>query len=269
MKNFRRFLRVMVCVLIVSVIYVYRNDIADFAYIQQLVEDTDTVSETKHPEVVISDTEGFDFHQFTLEAARIAETGVDTLNLRAQDPKYVPKTRFNKQYLQQKEIENQSNNNELDVSDCKNIHDKTLLTQVDRSRKRFPEQERFVGDIICRTNLERIDAGLPKLQWNLYLQRLAEAHARDLAENVGDVAHLSSEGKDIIQRAQSVGYNFAYVGENVAADFNNPNQVVAQWMSSPAHRANILDEDFVEVGVGLYVNEQGVAYWVEIFGTPI
>jgi uncharacterized protein YkwD len=37
-------------------------------------------------------------------------------------------------------------------------------------------------------------------------------------------------------------------------------------MTSPGHRANILSATFTEVGVGLAVNAQGLAFWTQDFG---
>ena len=38
------------------------------------------------------------------------------------------------------------------------------------------------------------------------------------------------------------------------------------WMNSEGHRANILNSDFEEIGVGCYY-ENGIYYWVQNFGT--
>ncbi|HAJ37114.1 MAG TPA: CAP domain-containing protein [Chloroflexi bacterium] len=62
-------------------------------------------------------------------------------------------------------------------------------------------------------------------------------------------------------------YNYSTAGENIAAGYGTPEDVMAGWMSSSGHRQNILDPDFREIGVGYYQGsgEYGV-YWVQNLG---
>lgn len=62
-------------------------------------------------------------------------------------------------------------------------------------------------------------------------------------------------------------YNYNAAGENIAAGYGTPEDVMAGWMSSSGHRQNILDPDFREIGVGYYQGsgEYGV-YWVQNLG---
>lgn len=41
--------------------------------------------------------------------------------------------------------------------------------------------------------------------------------------------------------------------------------VMQGWMNSAGHRANILGDQFLSMGVGVAVNSQGVRYWVQCF----
>lgn len=45
-----------------------------------------------------------------------------------------------------------------------------------------------------------------------------------------------------------------------------PEEVVTAWMNSPGHRANILNPDFKQLGVGV-VYKDGLYYWVQMFIT--
>lgn len=56
-------------------------------------------------------------------------------------------------------------------------------------------------------------------------------------------------------------------GENIAAGQSSPQEVVEDWMNSPGHRANILDESYTALGVGYYYNSSGLyrSYWVQLF----
>ncbi|MDY3298898.1 CAP domain-containing protein [Selenomonas sp.] len=63
--------------------------------------------------------------------------------------------------------------------------------------------------------------------------------------------------------------SYRRVAENIAAGLATPEETVDQWMNSPGHRANILDPELRELGVG-YCYEDGSAYghyWVQLFRT--
>ena len=59
----------------------------------------------------------------------------------------------------------------------------------------------------------------------------------------------------------------APVGENVATGQSTSEQVVAEWLDSPRHCANIMDGDFTEMGVAVASNAGGV-FWAQVFGAP-
>jgi len=73
--------------------------------------------------------------------------------------------------------------------------------------------------------------------------------------------------------ATQAGYEYIVVGENLALGiFSGDSAVVAAWMASPAHRRNILDARYQDIGVavgeGMY---QGRKQWliVEHLGKPL
>jgi uncharacterized protein YkwD len=55
---------------------------------------------------------------------------------------------------------------------------------------------------------------------------------------------------------------------------STPEGVVAGWMNSPGHRANILNPALKEIGVGYYFLAEDTGevnyhhYWTQVFGTP-
>jgi uncharacterized protein YkwD len=65
-----------------------------------------------------------------------------------------------------------------------------------------------------------------------------------------------------------VGYTgWSALGENIAGGYPTADAVVAGWMASPGHRANILSPRFTEMGVGR-VTAAGTygTYWAQEFG---
>ncbi len=47
------------------------------------------------------------------------------------------------------------------------------------------------------------------------------------------------------------GYDYSIAGENLAMGFSTSEGVVNAWMNSPGHRANILNPEYEDIGVGV------------------
>ena len=129
--------------------------------------------------------------------------------------------------------------------------------------------ERFVAELIELTNVERVKAGLAPVKRQDDLSRAARWQAEDMASgNYFD--HKDHLGRHIEPRLPDFGYvGYCALGENIAGGQTSPAEVVAGWMKSPGHRANLLNPDFREVGVA-YVhapNSEYQDYWVQDFGS--
>ncbi|MFF7754782.1 CAP domain-containing protein [Streptomyces sp. NPDC007971] len=120
-----------------------------------------------------------------------------------------------------------------------------------------------VARIVQLVNAERAKVGCSALTLNATLTKVAQAHSQDMAAHQ-NMSHTGSDGSDPGQRITRGGYAWSAYGENVAYGYATPEQVMAGWMSSPGHRANILNCSFKEIGVGL---AQPNSYWTQDFGT--
>ncbi len=123
--------------------------------------------------------------------------------------------------------------------------------------------------IVNYTNSERKDAKLPPLIESETLARAAQMKAEDMVKG-GYFAHNSPDGRTPWYWFEQVSYNYVNAGENLAVHFTDSSDVVEAWMNSPAHRANILNGDFREIGVGaakgIYEGFDTV-FVVQLFGT--
>jgi uncharacterized protein YkwD len=116
-----------------------------------------------------------------------------------------------------------------------------------------------------RCGLKRFEA-VPPLAASRVLQAAAAAHAEDMTRR-GVMDHAGGDGSTPAVRAARAGYAWRTVGENVATGQSTPEQVVAEWLDSPRHCANIMDADYTEMGVAVASNVSGV-YWAQVFGAP-
>lgn len=125
--------------------------------------------------------------------------------------------------------------------------------------------------IVQLANTERQKAGLPVLAINSALTTAAAEKARHMLEE-DYFAHISPSGVTPWFWIKKTGYAYQVAGENLAIDFSEAEDVVAAWMASPTHRANIVHPDYVETGVAVLSGEfQGGTsiVVVHMFGLPL
>jgi uncharacterized protein YkwD len=100
------------------------------------------------------------------------------------------------------------------------------------------------------------------------LHLAAGAHARDMAR-LGYFDHQAPDGSAPKDRARRAGYLPRLTGENIAFGPESAEEVVAGWLDSPGHCANIMDPRFREMGVAVVQgNRRGHFYWVQNLGQP-
>lgn len=98
-------------------------------------------------------------------------------------------------------------------------------------------------------NQERARAGLPPLQLDLDLVRLARSKSEDMVR-LGYFGHFSPTYGSPFAMMERAGIAYRYAGENLAGA---PTVEIAHraLMASPGHRANILSPHFTHVGIGV------------------
>jgi hypothetical protein len=124
--------------------------------------------------------------------------------------------------------------------------------------------------VVELTNEERVTVTAPPLRRSAVLDEAAARKAEHMATE-GYFAHYSPQGVSPWHWFDSVDYTYAYAGENLAIHFSDSGEVVKAWMESPTHRANIINNNFTEIGVGTakgtYEGYETV-FVVQLFGTP-
>jgi len=118
-----------------------------------------------------------------------------------------------------------------------------------------------------RCGTERFAAAAP-LNESSKLDDAAAGHARDMMRN-DFFEHRGSDGSEPKDRIQRAGYRHRLAGENIALGPESAEEVVAGWLASPGHCANIMEPRFEDIGVALSRGrKRGQIYWVQDFGAP-
>lgn len=93
-------------------------------------------------------------------------------------------------------------------------------------------------------------------------------HARDMAER-DYFAHRGKDGREPRDRVRAAGYASRLTGENIAFGPDSAEEVVAGWLASEGHCANLMDGRFRHMGIGFAAGRQeGHIYWVQTLGAP-
>lgn len=114
----------------------------------------------------------------------------------------------------------------------------------------------LADEVVRQVNQERARRGLGALRVSAELSRAARVRAGEITRKF---SHTRPDGT-AWRTVSSAAY-----GENIAMGQRTADKVMAAWMTSSGHRANILRASYGSIGVCAVVSG-GVTYWVQLFG---
>lgn len=126
-----------------------------------------------------------------------------------------------------------------------------------------PTPTDFLAQMLAAHNAERNKRSLPLLILNTQLVLAAQKHASWM-DSHNNLSHRGAGGSQFDERLEAEGYRLRTGGENIAEGYPSVAAVMAGWMGSSGHKANILNSNYREVGFG----KSGL-YWCADFGTQL
>ena len=125
-------------------------------------------------------------------------------------------------------------------------------------------------DIVKSTNEARMANNLPALSPNTQLDLAASEKLNDMALQEY-FAHTSPSGITPWYWIKDSQYKYSVAGENLAIGFVTAKDTVQAWLNSPSHRANLLNNQYQDIGVAVKSveinNREGILV-VQMFGKP-
>jgi uncharacterized protein YkwD len=113
------------------------------------------------------------------------------------------------------------------------------------------------ASLLCLHNEIRSDRDLPKLKENTRLRKAAAKHSADMVDK-GYFSHTAPDEDTFVDRILAAGYVRSdegwTLGENLAwgtGELATPSQIMAAWMNSSGHRAQLLKRSYREIGLGI------------------
>ena len=148
---------------------------------------------------------------------------------------------------------------DLTVSRCVVGDPPPIVTTMDETVVAATGDGEWEQVVVELVNQERWDNGqLPPLKRVELLDSAAGLHSFNMADR-DFMAHCDPDTlTSPWDRMNDAGYDFSAAAENIAAGYSSPASVMAGWMSSSGHRANILSTGLWEIGVG-YTLQSGDA----------
>lgn len=120
----------------------------------------------------------------------------------------------------------------------------------------------YAEQVVKLVNEERAKAGLSALTLDTSLTAAANTRAKEIKELF---SHTRPNGSSFSTVLKEHGVTYRGSGENIAWGQKTPEQVMNGWMNSEGHRANILNRNFKNIGIGYFQDENGVNHWVQLF----
>ena len=131
-----------------------------------------------------------------------------------------------------------------------------------------PAQSPAEQTLLQLANQARATHNLPPLRWDANLAQAAHAHLQWVTRSPGELLHQYPGEPDLIARGAHSGARFGTIAENIGARGENPAALQQIWMTTPTHRANLLDPNLNAVGIAV-IEDQGLLYAVEDFARSV
>lgn len=119
-------------------------------------------------------------------------------------------------------------------------------------------------EVLSLVNAERAKVGVRPLELDWELSRVAKTKSQDMV-NKNYFSHQSPTYGSPFDMMKQFGISYKTAGENIASGQRSPQEVMASWMNSSGHRANILKPEYTHLGVGYVVGGQYGTMWTQQF----
>ncbi|WP_297132054.1 CAP domain-containing protein [Terrisporobacter sp.] len=165
---------------------------------------------------------------------------------------------------------NNNNNDSNNGNNNENNNDNTVEKPEDNNNSSNNDASlngefaNFQKEVLRLVNVERSKRGLNELNLNTELSRIATLKSQDMI-NKNYFSHTSPTYGSPFDMMKKFNISYKTAGENIAMGQKTPAQVVEAWMNSEGHRANILNKNYTDLGVGVAKDSKGTIYWTQMF----
>ena len=111
-------------------------------------------------------------------------------------------------------------------------------------------------------NTRRAKKGLSSYVWSDELATAANKRAEEISKSF---SHTRPDGRSFESVLTDSKVIFLSLGENIGYGFEDGNAMVKGWLTSGLHRELIDSKDYKYCAVGVYIDDEGTAYYTAEF----
>jgi uncharacterized protein YkwD len=143
------------------------------------------------------------------------------------------------------------------------------LLEPSANAKMIQEVEELETQCLNEVNRLRQRHNVAPLRFSEDLLQVARNYSRRMAQE-NFFSHNDPDGRSVRERVDEASIKWRVVGENLATSNGYINPVAVSlhgWMESPGHRRNLLDPEWRQTAIGVWISDNGTVYFTEIFLT--
>ncbi len=124
----------------------------------------------------------------------------------------------------------------------------------------------YINENLRIINSYRAEKGIAPLKLDEELTVVACVRAEEIAWS-GKHSHRRPNGKSGLTIFKDAGFETGMAGENLGYVFDSPEDVCQAWKESDSHYENLMNPDFVKIGIGVAADpdKNGKLCWVNLF----
>ncbi len=120
-------------------------------------------------------------------------------------------------------------------------------------------------EVLNLVNQLRAEVGVVPLSLDSTLCQAANTRAVEISQD-NCFSHTRPNGTSCFTVLDDYGISYMATGENIAAGYATPADVVAGWKNSEGHYANMINASYTKLGVGFYNSGNGYGtHWTQLF----
>lgn len=123
----------------------------------------------------------------------------------------------------------------------------------------------YATEVLNLVNQLRAEVGVAPLSLDSTLCQAANTRAVEISQD-NCFSHTRPNGTSCFTVLDDYGISYMATGENIAAGYATPADVVAGWKNSEGHYANMINASYTKLGVGFYNSGSGYGtHWTQLF----
>ncbi len=123
----------------------------------------------------------------------------------------------------------------------------------------------YATEVLNLVNQLRAEVGVAPLSLDSTLCQAANTRAVEISQD-NCFSHTRPNGTSCFTVLDEYGISYMATGENIAAGYATPADVVAGWKNSEGHYANMINASYTKLGVGFYNSGSGYGtHWTQLF----